>query len=89
MITSGSGLLLNFKCPYQAKVMKTFEQNSIRIGNTDGGIVKGMDELSGMGRRNEATANRGARTGFPEPIAFDFKSRQTDSNPVAAVNAGD
>jgi hypothetical protein len=29
--------------------MKTFEQNNIRIGNTDGGIVKGMDELSRSG----------------------------------------
>jgi hypothetical protein len=26
--------------------MKTFEQNNIRIGNTDGGIVNGMDALS-------------------------------------------
>jgi hypothetical protein len=58
-MTSGSGLSLNFRCPYQAKVMKTFEQNSIRIGKTDDGIVMGMAELSDMarGRRRLLTAN--------------------------------
>ncbi len=34
--------LLYFRCPYQAKVMKTFEQNSMRIGKTDDGVVNGM-----------------------------------------------
>src|SRR5882672_10078740 len=32
-ITSNSGLFLNFKCPYQAKVMKTFEQIRSTIGS--------------------------------------------------------
>ncbi len=44
MITTGSGLALNFKCPYHAKVMKTLEANSIRIGRMVGEIV-GIDIL--------------------------------------------
>ena len=31
-ITFASGALLNFKCPYQAKVMNTFESVSSPIG---------------------------------------------------------
>ncbi len=45
MIASGSQLSLYFKWPYQAKVMKTLEPNSIRNGNTFGEMA-GMDILS-------------------------------------------
>lgn len=31
-ITIQMGLVLNFRCPYQAKVMNTFEARSSRIG---------------------------------------------------------
>jgi hypothetical protein len=74
--------------------MKTFEQNSIRIGNTDGGIVKGMDELSGAelrewGQEKMLRLLTAAHETGSRPIAFDFKSRQTDFDRVAAVNADD
>src|ERR1700681_3374036 len=39
MMTSGSGLSLNFRWPYQAKVMNTLEANSIRMGSSEGEIV--------------------------------------------------
>src|SRR3954468_8233877 len=42
--TSASGLSLNFRWPYQAKVMKTLEANSIRIGSSAGETV-GIDVL--------------------------------------------
>src|ERR1700755_1897762 len=45
MMTSGSGLALNFRWPYHAKVMKTLEANSIRIGNNCGEMV-GISVLS-------------------------------------------
>jgi hypothetical protein len=45
MIASGSQTSLNFRWPYQAKVMKTLEANSIRTGKTDGEMA-GMDILS-------------------------------------------
>src|SRR5439155_17409267 len=45
MMTGGSGLPLNFRCPYQAKVMNTLEANSISTGNSVGEMV-GMDILS-------------------------------------------
>src|ERR1044071_4077007 len=32
-MASTSGLLLNFKCPYHANVMKTFEQDNSAMGN--------------------------------------------------------
>ena len=32
MTASQSGDVLNFRCPYQAKVMKTFDAISIRTG---------------------------------------------------------
>src|SRR3977135_3178422 len=40
--TVGSGLSLNFRWPYQAKVMKTLEANSISIGSSVGETV-GID----------------------------------------------
>src|SRR4030088_2055215 len=39
MVTSGSGLALNFRWPYHAKVMKTLEANSNRIGDNCGEMV--------------------------------------------------
>src|SRR3981081_2675766 len=45
MMTSGSELSLNFRWPYQAKVMKTLEANSIRIGSKDGEMA-GINVLS-------------------------------------------
>jgi hypothetical protein len=42
--TVGSGLSLNFRWPYQAKVMKTLDANSIRIGSSVGETV-GIDVL--------------------------------------------
>src|SRR5215218_984527 len=41
-ITSGSQDCLNLRWPYQAKVMNTFEANSIRTGRTNGEIKFGM-----------------------------------------------
>ena len=32
-LASTSGLLLNFKCPYHANGMKTFEQDNSAMGN--------------------------------------------------------
>src|SRR6185295_8167386 len=43
--TTGSALSLNLRWPYQAKVMKTLETNSIKIGSSVGEIV-GIDVLS-------------------------------------------
>ena len=37
MITNHSGRSVYFRCPYQAKVMKTFEQSSRTIGASAGG----------------------------------------------------
>jgi hypothetical protein len=45
MIASGSQTSLNFRWPYQAKVMKTLEANSIRTGKTEDEMA-GMDILS-------------------------------------------
>src|SRR5438552_16642539 len=45
--TSGSGLSLNFRWPYQAKVMKTLEANSNSIGSSVGETV-GIDVLLQM-----------------------------------------
>src|SRR4030081_3164210 len=45
MMASGSQLSLNLRWPYQAKVMKTLEANSIRTGKTDGEMA-GMEPLS-------------------------------------------
>src|SRR5258707_8802230 len=45
---SGSQLSLNFKWPYHANVMKTLEANSIRTGNSDGGMAR-IDILSQLG----------------------------------------
>src|SRR5262245_45048695 len=42
--TTGSALCLNFRWPYQAKVMKTLEANSIRTGSSVGETV-GIDVL--------------------------------------------
>jgi hypothetical protein len=61
--TIGSGFSLNFRCPYQAKVMKTLEANSIRIGNIVGESV-GIDVLL----RNVVRLNRRGR--YPVPT-FD------------------
>src|SRR5690348_15534985 len=36
-ITIHSGRWVNFRCPYQAKVMKTLEHSSRTIGATEGG----------------------------------------------------
>jgi hypothetical protein len=60
MMTSGSGLPLNFRCPYQANVMKTLEANSIRIGNSDGEMA-GIEILL-----QQHTATIGSGTGFPD-----------------------
>jgi hypothetical protein len=42
-IARKSGEDLYFRCPYQAKVIKTFEQTSIAMGRSAGGIVNDMD----------------------------------------------
>jgi hypothetical protein len=39
-----SGEDLYFRCPYQANVIKTFEQTSITMGKSAGGIVSDMAE---------------------------------------------
>src|SRR5436305_7355222 len=65
MTTSGSGLPLNFRWPYQAKVMKTLEANSIRIGSSEGEMV-GIDcPLANVPRANNPARN-------PLPSAFDI-----------------
>jgi hypothetical protein len=43
-IASKSGEDLYFRCPYQANVIKTFEQTSITMGKSAGGIVSDMAE---------------------------------------------
>src|SRR5437868_2564232 len=56
MIATGNGLCLNFRWPYQAKVMNTLEANSISTGNSCGEIV-GITVLSkhpGANHRCEA-----------------------------------
>src|ERR1700709_493028 len=68
---SGSQLSLNLRWPYQAKVMKTLEANSMSTGKTDGEIV-GMDILS---RFSLPTDRRGARF-HPQSIPFDVRHRK-------------
>src|SRR6478735_1637944 len=69
MMTSGSGLSLNFRCPYQANVMKTLEANSIRIGSSEGEMA-GIDILL---QYHAATIGRG--TGFPDfRLAFVLRN---------------
>src|SRR5215212_8601164 len=67
--TSASGLSLNFRWPYQAKVMKTLEANSIRIGSNVGEMV-GIEVLL----QDNARLNRRVRRRFPASISFDFKN---------------
>src|SRR5258705_13651011 len=67
--TVGSGLSLNFRWPYQAKVMKTLEANSIRIGSSVGETV-GIDVLL----QDVVRLNRRPRTPFLNSILFDFKN---------------
>ncbi len=43
-------VLVNFRCPYQANVMKTFEPMRSRIGRTLGEISADMEMTSGTGR---------------------------------------
>src|SRR5689334_3342770 len=54
MMTSGSGLSLNFRCPYQAKVMKTLEANSIKTGSSEGEIAGIEILLNGTRQRSDA-----------------------------------
>src|SRR5947207_14135847 len=62
MMTSGSELSLNFRWPYQAKVMKRLDANSIRIGSNDGEMV-GIDILSifSLARSRAPTTSCGTR----------------------------
>ncbi|MDT4881238.1 hypothetical protein FQZ97_1170750 [compost metagenome] len=46
-ITVTNGVLVNFKCPYQAKVMKTLEPIKSRIGRTLGDISADMKRTFG------------------------------------------
>jgi hypothetical protein len=67
---SGSQLSLNFKWPYQAKVMKTLEANSIRTGNSDGGMTR-IDILSKISALRISAAQNA-----PSQIAFDPTNRK-------------
>src|SRR3954470_21674384 len=52
-VTSTSELCLNLRWPYQAKVMKTLEANSINIGSSCGetvGIMSSLQKSSGNDR---------------------------------------
>ncbi|MNO09035.1 hypothetical protein D3C81_2319950 [compost metagenome] len=49
-ITVTNGVLVNFRCPYQAKVMKTLEPIKSRIGRTLGDISADMERTLGTGR---------------------------------------
>src|ERR1700682_131359 len=71
MITSGSKFSLNFRWPYQAKVMNTLEANSIRTGKTCGEMV-GIDILS---KSLRLTYRRGTRF-HPPSISFDPTDRK-------------
>jgi hypothetical protein len=50
-MTSSSGLLLNFKWPYHANVMKTFEQVSSTMGSQ-------RDEVKSMPEKMKSPAGR-------------------------------
>src|SRR4029077_2830360 len=74
MMTSGSGCSLNFRWPYQAKVMKTLEANSIRKGRIVGEIV-GIDTHFQMSRVQMSRANPRVGKAVPSvSISFDFKN---------------
>jgi hypothetical protein len=49
-ITITSGVLVNFRWPYHAKVMKIFEPTRSRIGRMLGEISADMGETFGTGR---------------------------------------
>jgi hypothetical protein len=68
MMTDGSKLSLNFKWPYQAKLMKTLEANSISIGSI-------LGEIAGIGVlfQGHALAWRMESGSMQIRISFDFK----------------
>src|SRR5260370_19666552 len=71
MMTSGSELSLNFRWPYQAKVMKTLEAHSIRIGRIDGEMV-GINIL--LARSRALTIRHGTLFHRRVPLSFDLKT---------------
>src|SRR4030081_137941 len=73
MITSGSELSLNFRWPYQAKVMNTLEANNIRMGSIEGEIVGIESSWRPLESFPALTSGRGTRF-RPISISFDFKT---------------
>src|SRR5258705_413742 len=65
-------LSLHLKWPYHANVMKILEANSIRTGNSDGGMTR-IDILSQLGANTIGGEPRG---GPPPQIAFDPTNRK-------------
>src|SRR5690606_20928343 len=57
--TTQSAVVLNFRCPYQANVMKIFDARSIRIGKTRGEkrSIIGPSHASGLRSCDEAPSN--------------------------------
>src|SRR5690606_22719909 len=70
-----SGVLVNFRCPYQAKVMKTLEPMRSRIGRTLGEISADMEATLGTG------GWRCWRPG-PQPLHTLIEQRQDFANSV-------
>src|SRR6185312_14996890 len=82
IMTRGSGLSLNFRCPYQAKVMKTFEQNSIRIVRSHDGIVNGMISAFGMAGGKRRLLAACIRVKRRSPMLRELLERQSRSCPA-------
>src|SRR5437762_1134787 len=61
--TSQRGALLNLRCPYHAKVMKTLEQTSRRMGVRRDWVRESMTGPGGSARRDGGSGRFQRRTG--------------------------